>query len=191
MDEDRFVSVDDPLSAALMKIKLRAFLNVALDAGGRWGIDFPALDGFTLNVVRKGECWLLVKGHPEEVKLRAGDCFLLTGGKEFTLTNSLSLKKRWKAQELFALGKDGTAVCQGGGDFLVIGTIFRFEVQLPVLGCGSAPSLEFRPQVCCARQQLQRATGSRPSLTLCWPRAFGVKHSLQTPQNLHPAAPAA
>jgi len=139
MDEDKFVSVNDPLSTALMKIKLRAFLNVALDAGGKWGIDFPALDGFTLNVVRKGECWLSVKGHPETTKLRAGDCFLLTGGKEFTLTNSLSLKKRWRAQQLFSLGKDGTAVCQGGGDFVVIGTIFRFEGHLPSILFGRLP----------------------------------------------------
>jgi len=137
--EDTFVSLNDPLSTALMTIKLRAFLNVSLDAGGTWGIDFPALDGFTLNVVRKGECWLSVKGYSEKVKLRAGDCFLLTGGKEFTLSNSLSLKKRWKAQELFAVGKDGNAVCQGGGDFFVIGTIFRFEGHLPSILFGRLP----------------------------------------------------
>jgi AraC-like DNA-binding protein len=139
MDEDTFVAANDPLSTALMKIKLRAFLNVALDAGGTWGIDFPALDGFTLNVVRKGECWLATKGHSEKIKLRAGDCFLLTGGKEFTLTNDLSLKKRLRAQQLFALEKDGTAVCQGGGEFFVIGTIFRFEGHLPSILFGRLP----------------------------------------------------
>ena len=35
----------DPLSAALTKMKLRAITNVALDAGGTWGVDFPAYEG--------------------------------------------------------------------------------------------------------------------------------------------------
>ena len=52
----------DPLSTALTTIKLRAYLNVALDAGGSWAIDFPAYEGFTLNVVQKGECWLSIAG---------------------------------------------------------------------------------------------------------------------------------
>jgi hypothetical protein len=40
-------AVCDPLSTALTTMKLHAFINVALDAGGNWAIDFPAYPGFT------------------------------------------------------------------------------------------------------------------------------------------------
>ncbi len=121
----------DPLSTALTTIKLRAYLNVALDAGGSWAIDFPAYEGFTLNVVQRGECWLHIAGSSDPIRLRTGDCFLLTGGKEFTLATNLQLRKRFRAEQLFTDAKGGLAVCNGGGDFFVAGPIFRFEGHLP------------------------------------------------------------
>ena len=121
----------DPLSTALTTIKLRAYLNVALDAGGSWAIDFPAYEGFTLTVVQKGECWLSIAGGSDPLRLRAGDCFLLTGGKQFTLATNLQLKKRFRAEQLFTNTQGGLAVCNGGGDFFVAGPIFRFEGHLP------------------------------------------------------------
>jgi AraC-like DNA-binding protein len=126
-------SVCDPLSTALTRMKLRAFIHVALDAGGAWAIDFPPYAGFTLNVVQKGECWLHAEGSEEKVRLKAGDCFLLTGGKKFTLATDLRLKKRQRAENLFPDAQGGLATCNGGGDFLVAGTIFRFEGHLPAI----------------------------------------------------------
>jgi len=121
----------DPLSMALTTIKLKAYIRVALDAGGNWAIDFKAYEGFTLNVVQKGECWLHVGGSRDSIRLRAGDCFLLTGGKPFTLASNLALKKRNLAERLFTDAQDGHATCNGGGDFFVAGTIFRFDGHLP------------------------------------------------------------
>jgi hypothetical protein len=121
----------DPLSAALTKMKLRAFTSVALDAGGQWAVDFPAYEGFTLNVAQKGECWLSMKDGSQRVRLRAGDCFLLTGGREFTLATDLSLPIRFRAVDLFPQAEQGTARCNGGGDFFVLGIIFRFQGPLP------------------------------------------------------------
>jgi hypothetical protein len=43
----------DALSAALRTIKLRALINLTLDASGSWAIDFPGLEGFTFTVVQK------------------------------------------------------------------------------------------------------------------------------------------
>lgn len=133
MNEDTLSTEDDPLSSALTKMKLRAFLHVALDAGGSWAIDFPTYDGFTLNVVRKGECWLSINDDPEAIRLRTGDCFLLTGKKGFTLAKTLSLKKRFRAEQLFSRAENGVATCQGGGDLFLNGTIFRFQGHLPAL----------------------------------------------------------
>ncbi|WP_458070866.1 AraC family transcriptional regulator [Rhodanobacter sp. BL-MT-08] len=131
MIEDLHSAVYDPLSTALIKMKLNASINVALDAGGKWAMDFPAYDGFTLNVVQKGECWLALERGARKVRLRAGDCFLLTGGRTFTLASDLDLKKRFRAENMFTDAQGGLATCNGGGDFFVAGTIFRFEGHLP------------------------------------------------------------
>ena len=141
MLEKRPSEATDPLSDALARISLRAFLNVALDAGGAWAMDFPAYEGFTFNVVQKGECLLLAKGDRQTLRLKAGDCFLLTGGREFSLGSNLSLKRRLRAEELFSQAHDGHVSCNGGGDFLVVGTIFRFEGHLPSVLFGRLPSV--------------------------------------------------
>jgi len=124
-------AMGDPLSTALTAMKLKAFNHVALDAGGNWAIDFPSYADFTLNVVQKGECWLCAEGSEDPVRLKAGDCFLLTGAKKFTLATDLRLKKRYRAEILFTEARDGFVTCNGGGDFFAAGTIFRFEGHLP------------------------------------------------------------
>ena len=141
MEEDRVSETSDPLSTALTKMKLRAFINVALDAGGNWAVDFPAYEGFTLNVVQKGECWLSVRGDHQRVRLRAGDCFLLTGGREFTVATDRSLGNRFRAEEIFSQAKQGVAHCNGGGDFFVLGIIFRFQGHLPSILLNRLPAV--------------------------------------------------
>ena len=51
MNEDSVLNPCDPLSTALTTMKLRAFISVALDAGGDWAVDFPAYELITLIVV--------------------------------------------------------------------------------------------------------------------------------------------
>jgi AraC-like DNA-binding protein len=140
VNEDSLLNTSDPLSTALTTVKLRAFMSVALDAGGEWAVDFPAYEGITLNVVQKGECWLAA-GDSRKVRLRSGDCFLLTGGKPFTLATDLSRQKRGRAEELYMDAKDGIAVCNGGGQFFVVGIIFRFQGHLPPLLFGRLPAV--------------------------------------------------
>ncbi len=130
MIEDPISRISDPLSTALTKMRLRAVVNVALDAGRDWAVDFPPYEGFTLNLVQNGECWLATQGGRQKIRLRAGDCFLLTGDKEFTLATDLSLIERFRAEELFPEGKPGVAYCNGGGQFYVLGIIFRFQGHL-------------------------------------------------------------
>jgi len=112
-------------------MKLQALTNVALNAGGDWAIDFPAYEGLTLNVVQKGECWLYLQSTATTIRLRAGDCFLLTGGNTFTLASNLLLKDRLRAENLFPNAPEGLVTCNGGGDFFAAGTIFRHSGPLP------------------------------------------------------------
>ena len=73
------------------------------------------------------------------IRLGVGDFFLLTGGRRFSLGSDLTLPVRFRAEELYAEAQDGKVTGQGGGDFLVIGTIFRFEGHLPSLLFGRLP----------------------------------------------------
>ena len=141
MNEDQISSISDPLSAALTRMKLRAFVHVGLDAGKNWAVDFPAYEGFTLSVVQKGECWLALPGTAREVRLRAGDCFLLPGERCFTLADDLSTEERFRAEILFREGEHGVARCHGGGEFLVLGTIFRFQGHLAKLLLQRVPAV--------------------------------------------------
>ena len=102
MLETRPSAAIDPLSDTLTRIRLRAFTNVALDAAKAWAVDFPDYEGFTFNVVQRGECLISVKGDPQVIRLRAGDCFLMTGGRQFSLASDLAIKKRLPAEELFS-----------------------------------------------------------------------------------------
>ncbi|MES2740170.1 MAG: AraC family transcriptional regulator [Pseudomonadota bacterium] len=131
MHEHILSVADDPLSAALMKIKLRAFLHLALDAGGDWAIDFPGLDGFTLTVVQQGQAWVSMRGYGEAVRVSAGDCFLMTGASQFCLSSTPAPTERLPAAQLFSHMQDGVLTCQGGGDFYAVGILFRFEGHLP------------------------------------------------------------
>lgn len=55
---------------------LRAACSVRLQAGGDWALRFRPIE-LKFNVVRRGECWLLMDGLPAW-HLHAGDCFVVS-----------------------------------------------------------------------------------------------------------------
>jgi AraC-like DNA-binding protein len=143
MIEDTLPAVTDALSGALTKMKITAFRNVVLDAGGRWAMDFPAYEGLTLNAVHHGECWLDVGQSGKPIRLHAGDCFLLTGQQKFTLASDLSLASRLRAEDLYPYAKNGLVRCNQGKELLIVGTIFRFEGHLPAIMFSRLPPVVY------------------------------------------------
>lgn len=156
MDESMVSTDVDALSTALMRMKLRAFVNLTLDAGGTWGVDFPAVEGLTLNTVQNGECWLQMAGSRRPVHLRAGDCFLLSGTRPFSLASTRVSKARIPAARLFVDADDGVATLQGGGDCRVVAVVFRFAGHLPSLLFARLPPV------------IHIAGGSDPAAVLRW-----------------------
>lgn len=148
----------DTLSQALMRTKLNAFVSKAIDAGGSWAIEFPSYEGIKFNVVMKGACWLSVKGVRSRHHLKAGDCFLMSGGKPFVLAKDLSIKRRARAEDVMGAARDGVATCNGGGDFLLIGALFQFEGLMPKIMFGHFPP------VIHIRENLEQAAVLRWSL---------------------------
>lgn len=119
----------DPLSDVLSLLKPRTYVAAGLDAGGAWSLQFPPHRGsMKFNAVVAGECWLALDGGgaPEAVRLGAGDCFLLPSGRPFRMASDLTLTPS-DAVPIFADAcEGGVALCNGGGDFFMVGSLFDF-----------------------------------------------------------------
>lgn len=114
----------DPLSDVLSLLKPHSYVSASLDAGGEWSIQFPQHEGIKFNAVISGQCWLSVEGVPDGVCLKAGDCFLLPSGQPFRLASDLTLTPI-DSDTIFSTAREGgTVSCNGGGDFLLVGSRF-------------------------------------------------------------------
>ncbi|WP_293913802.1 cupin domain-containing protein [Deinococcus sp.] len=91
----------DPLSEVLSllrarslrprSLRSRSLRASGLDIGGAWSFECSQNVPIRCYAVVHGQCWLAVEGVPEALMLRAGECFLLPGGRPFRLTSDLSL----------------------------------------------------------------------------------------------------
>lgn len=114
----------DPLSDILALLKPRSYVSAGFEAGGNWAIQFRRYQGIKFNAVVSGQCWLAVEGVPKAVHLEAGDCFLLPRGWPFRLASDLSVPPV-DAETIFGAARPGgVAICNGGGDFVLVGSRF-------------------------------------------------------------------
>ncbi len=139
----RASDANDVLSATLSKMKLKAVAAATLDAGGRWAIEFPAFDIIRLHIVLSGECSLAVDGEKATYRVRAGDCILLPHGKRYVVAADLSVKRRLQAHQLIGKAQDGvvSVVCNGGGEFLSVGSAFQLDGHFQEIVFGRLPSV--------------------------------------------------
>lgn len=131
----------DTLSETLMRMKLKTVVSKALDAGGKWAIEFPQYEGFKLHVVLKGDCWLSIEEDRNRYHLKAGDCFLLSGGKPFVMAKDSLVQKPLRAEAVMRAAQNEVATVNGGGDFFSIGALFQFEGHLPALLFNALPAV--------------------------------------------------
>ncbi len=118
----------DPLSDVLALLKPQSYLTAGLDAGGDWAIRFENRAGtIKCYAVTGGACWLRVDGVDEEVRLTAGDCFMLPSGRSFTLASDLALLPAPAKDVLTLAPLGGVVVHNSGGDVMLAGA--RFEVN--------------------------------------------------------------
>jgi AraC-like DNA-binding protein len=132
----------DVLSIVLSRLKLEAFAIGGFDAGNAWAIKFHSVAALSFKVITKGECWLTVEGENARHHLNAGDCFLVSGGRSFVLAKDLKVRRTVSSEVLAHSRKEnGVAVCNGGGDVISIGTMFRFEGHFSEIIFRSLPPL--------------------------------------------------
>jgi AraC-like DNA-binding protein len=117
----------DPLSDVLSLLRPRSIVSGGFDVGGPWSIQFPRPQGVKCYAVAHGDCWLVVEGVAEPVRLATGDCFLLPGGRTFTLASDLALTPIDALANLPRRSEGGIRVHNGGGDAMVIGGHFILD----------------------------------------------------------------
>jgi AraC-like DNA-binding protein len=114
----------DPLSDVLALLRPRSYVSAGFDAGGAWSVGFPHNVGIKCYAVVSGACWLVVDGIPEPIGLKAGDCFLLPGGRAFRLASDPTLPAT-ASTEIFSAPRVGNVVTlNGGGDLFLVGSRF-------------------------------------------------------------------
>lgn len=117
----------DALSDALSLLKPRTHVSAGLHAGGDWALSFPSHEGIKFNAVLQGRCHVQVE-NDAACELTAGDCFLLTTGRPFVLATDLALPLM-PSHMIYDRAENGIALCNDGGDFVLVGARFAFDAS--------------------------------------------------------------
>lgn len=116
----------DPLSDVLSLLKPHTYIAGGFDAGGVWSAHFQEYDGVKCYAVVSGECWLAVDGGPDPTRLHKSQCFLLSRGHSFRLTNDLEMEPLDAIPFFTGGSKRGSINIVQGGGCCVIGGHFTF-----------------------------------------------------------------
>lgn len=128
----------DPLSEVLSLLNTQSSFFAGLKAGGAWAIDFPPPDGIKFNAIVEGDCWLAVEGVKQPIHLQAGDCFLLSRRRAFSLGNDLALPAV-EAETVYRHAINGVAHHGSADKFFLIGGRFAFGEEAGLLFDGLPP----------------------------------------------------
>jgi AraC-like DNA-binding protein len=156
----------DPLSEVLSILTTQSSVFAGLKAGGDWAIDFPPPDGIKFNAIVEGTCWLTVEGVEEPVRLEAGDCFLLSRKRTFSLRSDLSLPAI-HSDAIYRHAINGIARCGAADAFFLIGGRFAFGEEAGLLFDGLPPLAVIK-------------SGSDQASVLSW-ALQRIAHELATP----------
>jgi AraC-like DNA-binding protein len=131
----------DPLSDVLSLLKPRSYMSGGFDVGAPMAIRFGPHEGIKCYAVVSGQGWLAVEGAGEPVRLGAGDCFLLPGGRPFTLATSPGLVPV-DAQTFLAGKRNGAVrVVNGGGGCFIVGGFFTLVANHARMLLGMLPPI--------------------------------------------------
>ncbi|WP_306580452.1 AraC family transcriptional regulator [Pseudomonas sp.] len=108
----------DPLCEVLNLMRPGATRSAALDAAGSWSLRFPPAEGIKFCAVERGSCWIAMADGPYQ-RLEAGDCFVLSKGWSFVVTQNPALPPL-DAYSLICPGHLGLQTLNGGGECLIV-----------------------------------------------------------------------
>jgi AraC-like DNA-binding protein len=102
----------DALSEILHLTTVESMVTGGFDAGGRWGLRFPAPKSIKFFALTQGMCWVRVDGEAP-VRFEQGDVGLLTAQRPYTVSSDRSVTPL-DAMELFS-GRGRSFVTLGDG----------------------------------------------------------------------------
>ncbi|MGY2896306.1 AraC family transcriptional regulator [Deinococcus sp. UYEF24] len=117
----------DPLSDVLSLLKPRSSVSAGMNAGGPWSVRFDQHVPIKCYAVVSGQCWLAVDGVSEPLLVKAGESFLLPGGRPFRLTSDLSLTPTDSRAYFPPAQAGGVALVGSGGEFFLVGSRFALS----------------------------------------------------------------
>jgi AraC-like DNA-binding protein len=138
----------DPLSDVLSLLKLHTYAAAGLDAGGPWSLQYSKYEGIKCYALLSGQCWLSVDNVPDPVRLEAGDCLLLPGGRPFRIASDLA-SRPVDAHTIF-LATGGIRTLNGGGD------CFGFGGHFSLSGDQAGVLLRMLPPIIHLRQEADK-----------------------------------
>ncbi|UVF18996.1 AraC family transcriptional regulator [Microvirga terrae] len=112
--------MNDPLSDMLAMVEARSLLSGRLVAGGTWGVLFPPPEKIKFSALLWGECWLMMEGAADPIRLEAGDVIVVNGQRSFTLTSDVDVDPV-DARELFRDAPDNVARIGVGDEVSLFG----------------------------------------------------------------------
>jgi len=127
----------DPLSDVLHMLDARATLSTGLVAGGAWSVGVGRYEGLKFNALLQGEAWLRC-GDSAPLRLRSGDCFMLSGGAPFVVASDPALAPL-DAGIVFAHSVDGVAQVGDGDAVRILGGRMRLDPLLAPLLTDALP----------------------------------------------------
>ena len=114
----------DPLSEMMSLLNARSCSAGGLDCARQWSVRFSEYEGIKCYAVATGSCWLSVEGLGEPMHLQTGDCFLLMGGRPFSLSSDPALTPTDFMTLVSGMTEKGLPRINGGGDCFVVGGHF-------------------------------------------------------------------
>lgn len=129
----------DPLSDVLRVLDARAALSTGLAAGGAWSVGVGRYAGLKFNAVLQGEAWLRC-GEGAPLRLRAGDCFMLAGGRPFVVASDPDLAPV-DAGIVFAGAQGGVARIGAGDEVRILGGRMLLDPALAPLLTEALPEV--------------------------------------------------
>ncbi|MDP9848868.1 AraC family transcriptional regulator [Streptosporangium lutulentum] len=79
------------MSDVLTLLNIGQAASSRFEAGGRWALRFRSYRHIKIGAIVSGVCWLTVDGEPS-LRLSAGDCYLLTGGRPYEVAGDPDLE---------------------------------------------------------------------------------------------------
>jgi AraC-like DNA-binding protein len=131
----------DPLSDVLSLLKPRGYMSGGVDAGGDWAIQFEADGYFRCFAIVSGQCWLVMEGVADPVRLAAGDFVVLPHGRSFRVASDLDVSPV-DIMTVITAPLNGNIFCwKGGGACLALSALFTFAGDDAILLLGVLPPL--------------------------------------------------